>query len=616
MSSQIIPVARYEGNGNCRFCVWAPIRNAVDLHIISAQERYIPLNRDNRGYYSATVTDVHPGDLYYYRLDQEEEFPDPASRFQPRGVHGPSQVVNSEYAWKNDAWRGIPLKEYILYELHVGSFTPEGTFDGVEKRVAELKDLGVTALEIMPVAQFPGERNWGYDGVYPFAVQNSYGGPESLKRLVDACHGAGLAVVLDVVYNHFGPEGNYLSKFGPYFTSRYYTPWGDAVNFDGPHSDEVRRYFLQNALYWLEEFRFDALRLDAIHGILDFSARPFLAELANGVRNLRERINRHIYLIAECDRNDSRVTLPGACGGYGIDAQWNDDFHHALHVLLTGENQGYYADFGSLGHMAKAYREGFVYSGQYSIFRQCSHGTSSTMTRGEQLVVCSQNHDQVGNRLLGDRLTSLVPEDALRLAAGAVILSPFIPLLFMGEEYGEKAPFQYFVSHSDLDLVCAVREGRRMEFEAFKWQGEYPDPQSEAIFQAAQLTRSLKEAAPHSNIYAYYQKLIDLRKTVQSLAELEKESMEVTEYEAQNVLVVRRRALDDEVIEILHFSANFSSITLQIPSGTWNTILDSGDPVWGGKGMSLDDEFRSSGEIVTRIHPYSFIIVRKKRSAV
>ncbi|AFM25143.1 malto-oligosyltrehalose trehalohydrolase [Desulfomonile tiedjei] len=616
MASETIPVARYEGNGKCRFCVWAPIRNAVELHIVSAQERFITLDRDDRGYYSATATDVHPGDLYFYRLDREEEFPDPASRFQPQGVHGPSQVMSSEYAWKNDAWRGIPLKEYILYELHVGSFTPEGTFDGVEKRVAELRDLGVTALEIMPVAQFPGERNWGYDGVYPFAVQNSYGGPEGLKRLVDACHGAGLAAVLDVVYNHLGPEGSYLSKFGPYFTSRYHTPWGDAVNFDGPYSDEVRRYFIQNALYWLEEFRFDALRLDAIHGILDFSAKPFLEELSSAVHDLRERTNRHIYLIAECDRNDSRVTLPGACGGYGIDAQWNDDFHHALHVLLTSENQGYYADFGSLTHMAKAYREGFVYSGQYSIFRQRSHGIPSTMLTGEQLVVCSQNHDQVGNRLLGDRLTSLVPEDALRLAAGAVILSPFIPLLFMGEEYGEKAPFQYFVSHSDPDLVRAVREGRKMEFEAFRWQGECPDPQSQAIFQTAQLTPSLKEAAPHDKMYAYYRKLIDLRKTVQSLADLDKESMEVTEYEAQNVLVLRRWALDDEVIEILHFSASSSSITLQIPSGTWNTILDSGDPVWGGHGISLDDEFISRGEIVTRVHPYAFIVLRKMRSAV
>jgi maltooligosyltrehalose trehalohydrolase len=588
----------------------------VDLHIVSGQERFIPLDRDSRGYYSAVIADVHPGDLYFYRLDREQEFPDPASRFQPQGVHGPSQVVSSEYAWTNDSWRGIPLKEYILYELHVGSFTHEGTFHGVEQRLADLKDLGVTALEIMPVAQFPGERNWGYDGVYPFAVQNSYGGPESLKRLVDACHGAGLAVVLDVVYNHLGPEGNYLSKFAPYFTSRYFTPWGDAVNFDGPHSDEVRRYFIKNALYWLKEFRFDALRLDAIHGILDFSARPFLEELASAVCNLRERTNRHIYLIAECDRNNSRVTLPGACGGYGIDAQWNDDFHHALHVLLTDENQGYYADFGSLSHMAKAYREGFVYSGQYSIFRQCSHGTSSRMTRGEQLVVCSQNHDQVGNRLLGDRLTSLVDEHALRLAAGAVILSPFIPLLFMGEEYGEKAPFQYFVSHSDPDLVRAVREGRKKEFEAFQWQGECPDPQSEAIFRTAQVNPFLKEAAPHCRMHAYYRKLIDLRKTVRALADLDKECMEVTEYEAQKVLVLRRWAKDDEVIEILHFNANFSSVTLQIPSGTWNTILDSSDPVWGGNGISLDDEFMSNGEIVARIHPYSFIILRKKRSVV
>jgi maltooligosyltrehalose trehalohydrolase len=359
----------------------------------------------------------------------------------------------------------------------VGTFTPEGTFEAIIPHLDELRELGITAVELMPVAQFPGTRNWGYDGVYPFAVQNSYGGPEGLKRLVNACHGRGIAVVLDVVYNHLGPEGNYLWDFGPYFTDRYKTPWGSAINFDGPHSDPVRRLFIENALYWVTEFRMDGLRIDAVHGILDFSAYPFLEELASAVHEKAERLNRRVYVIAESDLNDTRVIRSRELGGYGLDAQWNDDFHHALHTLLTEDQTGYYQDFGRLGDLVKAFREGFVCSGQYSSYRRRRHGNSSRDIPAGCFVVFAQNHDQVGNRMRGERLSQLVCRERMKLAAGVVFLSPFIPLLFMGEEYGETAPFPYFISHSDADLVEAVRRGRREEFAAFGWSQEPPDPQ-------------------------------------------------------------------------------------------------------------------------------------------
>jgi maltooligosyltrehalose trehalohydrolase len=334
----------------------------------------------------------------------------------------------------------------------VGAYTKKGTFESIIPHLDELKKLGITAIELMPVAQFPGTRNWGYDGVYPYAVQNSYGGPEGFKRLVNACHGRGLALVLDVVYNHLGPEGNYLWDFGPYFTDRYKALWGFSINFDGPHSDDVRHYFIQNALYWVTEFHVDALRVDAVHAILDFSAEPFLEELASAVHDEAKRLNRRVYLIAESALNDTRVIRSREFGGYGLDAQWNDDFHHALHTVLTGERMGYYRDFGRLQDLAKALLEGFVYSGEYSPYRRRRHGNSSRDIPAHRFVVFSQNHDQVGNRMRGERLSELVCFERTKLAAGVMTLSPFIPLLFMGEEYGETAPFQYFVSHSDPDL--------------------------------------------------------------------------------------------------------------------------------------------------------------------
>jgi maltooligosyltrehalose trehalohydrolase len=495
--------ATYLGEGRCRFLLWAPLAQTVEVHIVAPQERLIPLEKTLRGYYQAIVEAVEPGSLYIYRLDGQKERSDPASRYQPQDVHGPSQVVDTRFPWEDGGWFGRPWRDYIMYELHVGTFTAEGTFDTIIPYLDELKDLGITAIELMPVAQFPGSRNWGYDGVYPYAAQHTYGGPEGLQRLVNACHQQGLAVVLDVVYNHLGPEGNYLGDFGPYFTDRYKTPWGLALNFDGPQSDEVRRFFIENALYWITACHIDALRLDAVHAIVDHSAYPFLDELAAAVHEQAEWLNRRVHVIAESDLDDTRIIRPRELGGYRHDAQWNDGFHHALHTLLTGECDGYYRDFGKVAHLAKAFAEGYVYSGQFSVFRQRRHGNSSRLVPAHKFVVCAQNHDQVGNRMLGERLGQLVSFEGLKLAAGVVLLSPCIPLLFMGEEYGETAPFPYFMSHSDPELIEAVRQGRREEFAAFAWESEPPDPQGEAVFQHAKLNHSLRYEAHHAVLGAF-----------------------------------------------------------------------------------------------------------------
>lgn len=426
----------YLGNNRCEFTVWAPTLKEVAVQILSKDRRLVPMQQDEQGYWKVTVDGVAPGTQYYYKLEGNIDRADPASQFQPAGVHGPSEVVeHSTFAWSDRNWSGVPLEEMIIYELHVGTFTQSGTFESMIPRLKDLRELGINAIEIMPVAQFPGDRNWGYDGVFPFAVQDSYGGPEGFKKLVDACHQHGISVILDVVFNHIGPEGNYFPDFGPYFTKKYAGDWGNAMNFDGQYSDGVRNYFIENALYWFEDYHIDGLRLDAIQGILEFGAIPFLRELADTTAIASQELGRKLYLIAESDLNDVRTIRSKEIGGYGIDAQWNDDFHHSLHTLLTGENDRYYQDFGKLEHLEKSYREGFVYSGQYAPHRKRRHGSSSVEEPGYQFVVFSQTHDQIGNRILAERLSRLVSFEGLKLAAGAVFLSAFVPFLFMGEEY-------------------------------------------------------------------------------------------------------------------------------------------------------------------------------------
>jgi maltooligosyltrehalose trehalohydrolase len=598
-------------SGETRFRVWAPKVKSLSVWLLSVEtSRTVPLQADADGYFVGTIGGTQAGDHYFYRFDDGTERPDPASRFQPQGVHGPSRIVDSRgFPWRDADWQGLSLEEYVTYELHVGTFTEEGTFAAVISRLDYLAELGVTAVELMPVAQFPGERNWGYDGVYPFAPQNSYGGPEGLKQLIDACHRKGLAVILDVVYNHLGPEGNYLGCFGPYFTDRYRTPWGEAVNFDGPYSDEVRHYFISNALYWVTEYHVDALRIDAIHGIFDFSARHILQELAEAVHGEARKLGRAVQVIAESSLDDARTVTSPQLGGHGLDAQWNDDFHHALRTLLTGERDGYYVDFGEFSQLAKAFREGFVYSGQYSRYRRRRHGSSSAGIAPGRFVVFSQNHDQVGNRMRGERLGHSAGPEKLKLAAGAVLLSPYLPLLFMGEEYGERAPFSYFIHHGDPELVAAVRRGRLEEFADFAWQGEIPDPQAEATFLSAKIDPELRREGVHRTLFALYRELIRLRKELPPLRRLSREETEVAEIAAAKVLVLRRWAGADEILCLFNFGDAQATISIPLRHALCRKLLDSAAAEWGGGGSTAAGEV-SAGTDDTRVTlaPWSFVL--------
>lgn len=473
------------------------------------------------------------------------------------------------------------MNEMVIYELHVGTFTRSHDFEGVIQKLPYLKTLGINAIELLPVAQFPGSRNWGYDGVYPFAVQDSYGGAKALKKLVNAAHHSGIAVVLDVVYNHQGPEGNYLGAYGPYFTDKYKTGWGQAINFDDAWCDGVRNYYWQNALMWLDEFHIDGLRLDAVHAIWDFSAYHFIEVLSARTRALEQRSGCRKVLIAEFDLNNPRYVLPPQKGGLGLDGQWVDEFHHALHALVTGEVDGYYEDFGQTDHLARSLRDSYVYTGQYSVHRKKHFGRHPQGTTYDQFVVFIQNHDQTGNRMLGDRLSTLVSPEAVKLAAAAYLLSPHVPMLFMGEEYGEKNPFQYFISHTDEKLVELVREGRKKEFSYFKWEGEVPDPQSEKTFQQCVLSWSVEDSAEAKNLFAFYRHLIGMRNRP-ALKGTARDSLKVLSAEG-SVICVERQAQNDYVLIVLNF--NTQPTTYMLPIGfPVKKILDSASTAWNGPG--------------------------------
>lgn len=607
--------AHVRQTSGCDFLVWAPRAERLDLHLLAPREQSIPMQQIPGGYFRLGVPGVTPGARYLYRFEPGEERPDPASQFQPEGVHGPSEVADSHFPWDDQSWRGIELYDYVFYELHVGTFTPEGTFDAIIPRLAELKKIGVTAVELMPVAQFPGSRNWGYDGVFPFAVQSSYGGPRALKHLVNACHQAGLAAVLDVVYNHLGPEGNYLACFGPYFTDFYHTPWGEAINFDRAQSDHVRRYFIENALQWVEEFHFDALRLDAVHAITDTSAQPFLGELAATLHRRANELGRKIHLFPESDLNNARIVSPDPVCGYGLDAAWNDDFHHCVHTLLTADRQGYYADFGSTSQLAHAFCEGFVFSGQESKYRGRRHGNSSKSLPGEKFVVFAQNHDQVGNRLLGERLSTLVPFEALKLAAGLVLLSPFLPLLFMGEEYGETAPFQYFVSHGDAALIEAVRSGRREEFARFDWQGDIPDPQAESVYARSRIDWNSRCAASHKFLLDFYKELLRIRREDPILSRRDKQNIEAIPSDSPKTLLLRRWNGSQQRLAIFNFEKDASSLHVSAPAAIWGKLLDSSDSQWGGPGVSATAQIDLSNASELTIPALSFSLYKTPAEA-
>jgi maltooligosyltrehalose trehalohydrolase len=596
------------------FRVWAPAADSLTVKTISnGRPRETPLTRDEGEYFSCMVKGVREGDRYLYGFPDGSEYPDPASRFQPDGVHGSSAIVDPlSFRWDDKGWKGVPLENYIVYELHVGTFTEAGTFSSVMPRLGYLRELGVTAVEFMPVGQFPGTRNWGYDGAYPFAPQNSYGGPNGLKELVNACHGHGLSAVLDVVYNHLGPEGNYLAKFGPYFTDRYRTPWGDAINFDGPSSDEVRHYFVSNALYWITEFHIDALRIDAIHGIFDFSARHFLEELGEAVHREGSALGRNIYVIPESDLNDVRIINPRQTGGYGLDAQWNDDFHHALHCLIAGERNGYYQDFGKMEHLEKAFDEGFVYSGQYSSFRKRRHGNSSKGRLARQFVVFSQNHDQVGNRALGDRLSRRLSFEKLKLAATIVLLSPFIPLLFMGEEYGETTPFHYFVHHSDKNLVEAVRKGRKGEFAGFDDKEAAPDPQAEETFLASKIRPEKRYTEKNHLLFELYRSLIALRREIRATGLCTDRLHAIKCFGEEKVIYGSDYLEDSGVFYLFSFNENPASIDIAPPTGRWKKIFDTSSSRWGENGRETSPpRIDSCGSAVqVAIPPWSAVVYR------
>lgn len=568
-------------NNHWQFKVWAPEKNEMVLHIVKPFDRELMMGKDEEGYFSVDVETEEKDLQYFFKPDKKNDVPDPASQYQPEGVHGPSQTIDhSSYKWNDSIWKVVPLKEWIIYELHVGVFTQEGTFEAIINRLDDLVDVGINAIEIMPVAQFPGNRNWGYDGVYPYAVQNSYGGPDGLKKLVDACHQKGIAVILDVVYNHLGPEGNYVSLFAPYFTGRYHSPWGDAINFDDAWSDGVREYFSDNIIYWFENFHFDAVRCDAIHAIFDSGAVHFWQLAHQKVKALEEKTKRQFYLIAESDLNDPKVVKFPEQGGFGFDAQWLDDFHHALYKLLNHSDTQHYYDFGRMQQLAKAYNDGFVHSGGWVKFRKRRYGASSAGIDGDKFVVFNQNHDQVGNRADGKRLNMLVDFERVKLATAAILLAPYIPMLFMGEEYADESPFFYFVCHSDKDLIKAVQKGRKKEFAEFGFGDDIPDPQDENNFTQSKLQWNRRNEGHHKIMLAWYKELISLRKKLSPLKEFEKKNVQA-EVISENALALFRHSAGMKESIVCLF--NFSEETIQYKltaGGICSKILDSKESQW------------------------------------
>jgi maltooligosyltrehalose trehalohydrolase len=521
------------------FRVWAPAAREVQLRLPGD---LIPMTPIECGWWIARNPGAFHGMDYSFALDRADPLPDPRSPWQPYGVDGPSCVVDhSRFSWHDRSWQPPPLSSAIIYELHVGTFTPEGTFAGAIARLPHLVELGITHLELMPVSEFSGDWGWGYDGVDLFAPHHAYGGPDGLKQLVDACHAAGLAVLLDVVYNHLGPAGNYLSRFGPYFTDRYSTPWGPAINMDDSGSTEVRRFLCDNALMWLRDYHFDGLRIDAVHSIFDASATHFLEQLAAEVADLQARIGRHAVLIAESDLNDPRIVTAREAGGYGIDAQWSDDFHHALHAVLTGERAGYYSDFGTLAHLAKAFKDAYVYDGCDSQFRKRKHGRPIRDLSGWRFLGYLQNHDQTGNRARGERSGQLMSVNRLKLGAALVLCAPFIPMLFHGEEFGASTPFLYFTNHPDPDLARAVSEGRRREFAAFGWDPrDVPDPQARATYASSKLNWNEMDTEPHRSLLDWHRRLIALRRSIPDLTNGRLDEVDVRFQEIEQWLILAR----------------------------------------------------------------------------
>lgn len=572
------------------------------------------MERQEDGVHRVQVEEAREGDLYAFVFPDGRKRPDPRSYRQPKGVHGPSAVVDlgrlADLSRSPAEQPRRPIEDWILYELHVGTFTPRGTFDGLIDELGYLKDeLGISAIELMPVCPFPGTRNWGYDGVAPYAVQESYGGPDGLARLVRAAHERGIAVVLDVVYNHLGPEGNYLREFGPYFTDRYETPWGEAIDYDGADAAQVRAWAVENAAHWIRTFGIDGLRLDAVHAIHDAGPKHVLAEIGEAVQGAGGKV------IAESDLNDPVTVVPRPAG-WGLDAQWSDDLHHALHAILSGERTGYYRDYGRTTDVALALRRGFAYDGsRYSSFRQKWLGRSSAPMDAEDHVVCIQNHDQIGNRAQGDRFADTAGLEAAKVAASVVLLSPGIPLLFMGEEYAAPQPFPFFTSHGDPKLAHAVRKGRRYEFSAFRWQGAIPDPQSPATFESAILHLGQRSAPGHREMLALYRALIGLRTQHPALQGRErKHRLLATARDDAGVLALERWDDGDahRLALLVSFAREAKELIPPLSPGTWRLLLDSKDAAFGGEGGAGGEALDVAAMAPARIPPLSARIYERR----
>jgi maltooligosyltrehalose trehalohydrolase len=569
--------------------VWAPRAERVRVSIGGPGERLqdhgliADLEPVDGGWWRAQVAEALPGRQYGFLLDDDQQvLPDPRSRRQPHGVHEPSQFYADDFAWTDMHWRGHSLPDSVIYELHIGTFTGEGTFDAAIERLDHLVGLGVTHLEILPVNDFNGRWNWGYDGVLWYCVHEAYGGPDGLKRLVDACHRAGLAVVLDVVYNHLGASGNYLQRFGPYLQGGHNT-WGDQVNLDGELAGPVRQYILENALMWLSEFHLDALRLDAVHALRDRSQVHLLAELSTRVKVLSCELGRPLVLIAESDLNDPVMFTARSDGGYGLDGQWDDDVHHALHALLSGERQGYYADFGSLSVLAKVLTRAFLHDGTYSSFRRRNHGgrVDTHRTPGYRFVVCLQNHDQVGNRAAGDRLPRNVPPGLLKVGATLLLTSPFTPLLFMGEEWAASTPWPFFTSHPEPELAEATATGRITEFADHGWDvGAVVNPQDPAAFASAKLRWSERGEPGHAEFLVLYRELLALRREHHDLADPRLPLVEVDFDQDAQWAIVHRGAFD--------VLANLADHSQPLPSAAGDILFSTQPGVSaGGSGFML-----------------------------
>ncbi len=563
-----------------RFRVWAPKTKTVRVQVDS--EKY-PLDQREGGWWQADVEAAHPGSNYAFFLGNENlALPDPRSQWQPNGVHGPSRLLDhTAFQWTDNAWEAPPLSSAIIYELHIGTFTPEGTFDAAQTKLDSLRDLGITHVELCPVNSFPGIQGWGYDGVDLFAPHEPYGGPDALKRFVDACHAKGLAVLLDVVYNHLGPDGNYLAKFGPYFTDAHHTPWGDAVNLEDAGSCEVRQFFCDNALMWLRDYHFDGLRLDAVHAYMDRSAINFMEQLGAQVHALQAHTGRHYVVIAESDLNDPRLVSAREAGGYGLDAQWSDDFHHALVTLLTGDRSGYYVDFGSIADLAKSLRDVFVYDGRYSPHRDRIHGRPVPGLPGWRFLGYSQNHDQVGNRAKGERLCHLTTLGRAKIAAALELTAPFVPMLFQGEEWAASSPFQFFTDHNE-ELGRLVSEGRKKEFAAFGWDAaQIPDPQSPATFQRSKLKWDERTHPPHAEMLDWYRKLIAFRRATPALTNGDLSHVHVRYNEEGKWLVMERNNIT------VAFSLAPEPVTVPIQPGSTIAIASSSEVAIGNDTLSL-----------------------------